>query len=123
MDTLPGAARGDTHERSHTPLLRCVVQVVRVSGTVRKSEEELLRRARRDLVRAKKSEARVTAGGDEEEGVVVEMGVLRGMRGPGSKGVRPANAVVSSSNVAEGGIEDLDYDEDDLDDDLSDMDE
>jgi len=33
--------------------MKCVVRVVRVSGTIRKAEEELLRRARRDVVRAK----------------------------------------------------------------------
>ena len=32
------------------------MQVVRVSGTIRKSEEELLRRAKQDLVRAKAAE-------------------------------------------------------------------
>jgi len=32
---------------------KCVVRVVRVSGTIRKAEEELLRRAKRDVVRAK----------------------------------------------------------------------
>jgi len=31
----------------------CVIRVVRVSGTIRKAEEELLRRAKRDVVRAK----------------------------------------------------------------------
>ena len=33
----------------------CVIRVVRVSGTIRKAEEELIRRARRDVVRAKLS--------------------------------------------------------------------
>lgn len=47
MDTLPAASRGDAP-------VRCVVRVVRVSGTIRKSEEEVLRRARRDIVRAKR---------------------------------------------------------------------
>ena len=31
----------------------CIIRVVRVSGTIRKAEEELLRRARQDIVRAK----------------------------------------------------------------------
>lgn len=39
------------------PGKKCVVQVVRVSGTIRKSEEELMRRSRRDIVRAKQWEA------------------------------------------------------------------
>lgn len=33
----------------------CVIRVVRVSGTIRKAEEELIRRAKRDVVRAKLS--------------------------------------------------------------------
>lgn len=35
--------------------LPCVIRVVRVSGTIKKAEEELIRRARRDIVRAKLS--------------------------------------------------------------------
>lgn len=46
MNELPGSKRGDMNTR-------CVIQVVRVSGTIRKSEEELVRRARREVVRAK----------------------------------------------------------------------
>ena len=34
----------------------CVVRVVRVSGTIRKSEEELIRRAKGDVVKAKRAE-------------------------------------------------------------------
>ena len=49
MTDLPGVRRGEAGKR-------CVVQVVRVSGTIRKSEEELLRRAKQDLVRAKAAE-------------------------------------------------------------------
>jgi ribonuclease P/MRP protein subunit POP5 len=36
--------------------ISCVIRVVRVSGTIRKSEEELLRRARRDIIRARECE-------------------------------------------------------------------
>lgn len=43
---LPVSRRG-------TPGKHCVIRVVRVSGTIRKAEEELLRRARQDVVRAK----------------------------------------------------------------------
>ncbi len=49
INELPGVRRG-------VPGKQCVVQVVGVSGTIRKSEEELLRRARKDLVRAKAEE-------------------------------------------------------------------
>jgi ribonuclease P/MRP protein subunit POP5 len=40
-----------------SPSITCVVQVVRVSGTIKKSEEELMRRSRRDIIRAKQWEA------------------------------------------------------------------
>ena len=40
----------------------CVIQIVRVSGTIRKSEEELLRRAKKDLVRAKAEEDEIGQG-------------------------------------------------------------
>lgn len=43
---LPGPRRGGGGAT-------CVVRVVHVSGTIRKAEEELLRRAKRDVVRAK----------------------------------------------------------------------
>jgi ribonuclease P/MRP protein subunit POP5 len=49
INELPGPRRGESGKP-------CVIQVVRVSGTIRKSEEELLRRAKRDLVRAKDEE-------------------------------------------------------------------
>ena len=55
MNDLPGPRRGDAGKP-------CVIQVVRVSGTIRKSEEELLRRARQDLVRAKAFEDHVESG-------------------------------------------------------------
>lgn len=35
------------------PGLKCVVRVVRVSGTIRKAEEELLRRSRKSVAMAK----------------------------------------------------------------------
>jgi ribonuclease P/MRP protein subunit POP5 len=35
----------------------CVIQVVRVSGTIKKSEEEAIRRARLAIVRAQRSKA------------------------------------------------------------------
>lgn len=46
---LPGERRGEIGKK-------CVMQVVRVSGTIRKSEEELLRRTRNELVRAHAAE-------------------------------------------------------------------
>lgn len=40
-----------------------VVQVVRVSGTIRKAEEEAVRRARRMMARARQEEKDIKAGG------------------------------------------------------------
>lgn len=46
MTELPGSRRGERGKG-------CVIRVVRVSGTIRKTEEELIRRARIEVVRAK----------------------------------------------------------------------
>lgn len=47
----------------------CVVRVVRVSGTIKKSEEELLKRARREIIRAK-MDGRNSHAEEEGEGVL-----------------------------------------------------
>jgi ribonuclease P/MRP protein subunit POP5 len=52
MSSVPGSAAGTSRP--------CVFRVVRVSGTMRKSEEEAIRRARRAILRMKQ---------DEDEGV------------------------------------------------------
>lgn len=95
LDSLPGERYGD-------PRTPCVVQVVRVSGTIRKSEEELLRRARRDLVRAK------LEGVGEDSALLENLvgGAGAGMLGKG-KG-RAIDDPLLDHNVAEGGIEDFD---------------
>ncbi|KAJ9613007.1 RNA-binding protein pop5 [Cladophialophora chaetospira] len=59
-----GGRDGRSRQPVETNITPCVIRVVRVSGTIRKSEEELLRRARREVVRAK-VEGRST-GEDEE---------------------------------------------------------
>lgn len=101
MDSLPG----EPGSRVRTP---CVVQVVRVSGTIRKSEEELLRRARRDVVRAKLE-------GNSEEAVLLEGLVGCGGKPSGSGKRIPAPFV--NTNVEEGGIEDFgEEDDNELDD-------
>ena len=41
----------------------CVFRVIRVSGTMRKAEEEAIRRARREIVRVKDAEERGVLGG------------------------------------------------------------
>lgn len=55
----------------------CVVRVVRVSGTMRKAEEEAVRRARREIVRLRGAQEEGVlgglVGGDIEPGAEVEM--------------------------------------------------
>ena len=57
----------------------CVIRVVRVSGTVRKAEEEAVRRARGDILRARRGEVgggaldEWFAGGEEGEGGIVDV--------------------------------------------------
>jgi ribonuclease P/MRP protein subunit POP5 len=54
----PGQKRAGTgRERG------CVFRVIRVSGTMRKAEEEAIRRARREIVRVKEAEERGVLGG------------------------------------------------------------
>lgn len=48
MTTLPKKVPGKTAEQA------CVFQVVRVSGTIRKAEEEAIRRARVTIMKARK---------------------------------------------------------------------
>lgn len=54
INELPAPTRGEAGKP-------CVIRVVRVSGTIRKAEEELIRRTRRDLARAK-----LVKGGEHE---------------------------------------------------------
>ena len=113
MTAVPGekargvASGGRRDEGKPAP---CVVQVVRVSGTIRKSEEELLRRARRDVVRAKMEQS---AAGDDL------LGMFAGEHGK----KRTTNAMnkIGGLDDTEQGIIDLDDEEEDEDmDDLSD---
>ncbi|KAI1611026.1 Rpp14 family [Exophiala viscosa] len=100
MDTLPGASRNDAP-------VRCVVRVVRVSGTIRKSEEEVLRRARREIVRAKRE------GRDADD----HQGVLQNLVGENKgKGRATSDWLRAGEQVLD--MEDLD--EDDIMDDVSD---
>ncbi|KIV87650.1 hypothetical protein PV11_03182 [Exophiala sideris] len=100
MDTLPGASRGDAP-------VRCVVRVVRVSGTIRKSEEEVLRRARREIVRAKRE------GRDADD----DQDVLESLVGESKAKARATgNTLRTQGEVLD--MEDLD--EDDIMDDISD---
>lgn len=69
MTHLPTASKQSTK----TPW-PCVFQVVRVSGTIRKSEEEAIRRARYAIMRAKRK-------GEEDGGAM--MGLQSILRGSG----------------------------------------
>lgn len=93
MTHLPTASKQST-----ITLQPCVFQVVRVSGTIRKSEEEAIRRARDAIMRARRK--------DEEDG--------RGMMGLQEilswGGEDEGFGVGRNSNGA--GIEDDDDDED-----------
>ncbi|KAK4946842.1 RNA-binding protein pop5 [Elasticomyces elasticus] len=83
------------------------VRVVRVSGTIRKSEEEVLRRARREIVRAKREGRDADDDQDVLESLVVE-----------SKGKARATA---NTLRTQGEVLDMeDLDEDDIMDDISD---
>lgn len=46
MERLPGARRSDEG-------VRCVMRVVKVTGTIKKAEEYVVRRARKEIVRAR----------------------------------------------------------------------
>lgn len=85
-------------KQSTTTPRQCVFQVVRVSGTIRKSEEEAIRRARGAILRAKRK--------DEEDGggMMGLQAILRGTGEDESFGV--------GKNGAGAGIEDEDDDED-----------
>ena len=97
MDSLPGARRGGEREA-------CVIRVVRVSGTVRKAEEEAVRRARREIITVKMLEQE--AGNGSATGTLE--GLLRMGQGGGSAPERDDEEV---------GIEDMSNGEEDIDDD------
>ena len=109
MTGIPGArergGRGGRDGRSRqggegnvTP---CVIRVMRVSGTIRKSEEELLRRARREVIRAKR-EGRSTGEDEDLFGMFAEKG-------------KQKTALTSLTDAEEEGIIDLDEEEEDID--------
>ncbi|OAL33772.1 hypothetical protein AYO20_06948 [Fonsecaea nubica] len=72
-----GGVGGAVPDTMTHPELACVIRVVRVSGTIRKSEEELLRRARRDVVRAKLQGRSL---GEEGDDTILE-GIFAGVDG------------------------------------------
>lgn len=79
----------------------CVVRVVRVSGTIRKSEEELIRRAKIEVARA-------SAANDRGEGGLLEK--LVGNTGPvGSRGGEADAIIEDRDDFA--GLDELDSEE------------
>lgn len=75
MNRVPEISEGKSKRLDLANLTRpCVFRVVRVSGTIRKAEEEAVRRARRDIVRLR---------GREEEGVLG--GLAQGLEKEGKK--------------------------------------
>lgn len=67
MTHLPTASKQST-----ITLRPCVFQVLRVSGTIRKSEEEAIRRARDAIMRAKRKDE------EDEGGMMGLQAILRG---------------------------------------------
>jgi ribonuclease P/MRP protein subunit POP5 len=95
--SLPGARRGGEREA-------CVIRVVRVSGTIRKAEEEAVRRARREIITVKMLEQE--GGNGSATGTLG--GLLRMGQGGGS---------ALECDDEEVGIEDMSDGEEDMDDD------
>ena len=77
----------------------CVMQVVRVSGTIRKSEEEVIRRARAAILKAKREVS------DEASDR------LNAILGSGNKGSQAMDQGAAGQDLPEG-IEDYDDDDD-----------
>lgn len=91
-----------TSSKQSTITLRpCVFQVVRVSGTIRKSEEEAIRRARDAIMRARRKD------GEDVRGMMGLQAILRG--GAEDKGFGVGREAPGA------GIEDDDDDDDDED--------
>ncbi|KAI9870547.1 MAG: hypothetical protein M1830_004111 [Pleopsidium flavum] len=79
----------------------CVFQVVRVSGTIRKAEEEAIRRARATILKAKKETAERVGSG------------LDALLGEGDEEQRDPNESLGNSLGAESGVENNDDEEED----------
>ena len=78
----------------------CVIRVVRVSGTVRKAEEEAVRRARADILRARRG---LEAGGGLEGWFRV--GYEGGGEGDGGEGDRGGGIVDEDESGGEEEVE------------------
>ena len=98
VGSLPGARRGAGGSAQNAG---CVIRVVRVSGTIRKAEEEAVRRARMEIVRVKMLDQE---GGDEN-GLD---SLLHG--GPGGAGALDRNDEDAGIEDTSDGGEDMDDD-------------
>ncbi|KKA24068.1 Rpp14 family [Rasamsonia emersonii CBS 393.64] len=107
----PGPSSGKRSSSSSSgphQRLPCVFRVVRVSGTMRKAEEEAIRRARREILRAKKEQ---------------ETGVLDGL--VGSTGSSSTNTATGAAHRKQPDNDPIAFamDVDDEDDELQDLDD
>ncbi|EHY52765.1 hypothetical protein ABEF92_002553 [Exophiala dermatitidis] len=123
MDTIPPPTKTSRYESTSTGgSTRCVIRVVRVSGTIRKSEEEVMRRARYEIVRAKRDGLEMNMGDGRGSGDGNEASALL----DGWIGKKPQNLAGRAAIGAQVRGEDdgNDYDDDiDDDDDDEDMDD
>ncbi|RAO69502.1 uncharacterized protein BHQ10_005514 [Talaromyces amestolkiae] len=62
LNAIPAPATGASAKKSEMTMRNAVFRVVRVSGTMRKAEEEAIRRARREIGRARKENDGVFEG-------------------------------------------------------------
>lgn len=100
------------HSSTTNDSVPCVVRVVRVSGTIRKSEEEVLRRARGQIVRAKR-EGRAGAVDSDNENEIHGLGssvLLEGLVGTGQR--RGRVSALQTNTAARVGDNDDDEDDD-----------
>ncbi|KAL2419498.1 hypothetical protein ABEF95_010144 [Exophiala dermatitidis] len=130
MDTIPPPTKTSRYESTSTggstsSSTRCVIRVVRVSGTIRKSEEEVMRRARYEIVRAKRDGLEMNMGDGRGSGDGNEASVLL----DGWIGNKPQNlggrAAIGAQVRGEdnGNDYDDDIDDDDDDEDMDDLSE
>ena len=91
----------------------CVMRVVRVSGTIRKAEEEAIRRARDSALRAQQALNSASAVGIPD--VDMEDAAISSLRGPraGLCGAVKAEVLIDGSNDDGDGVDGSDGDIDD----------
>lgn len=100
LNAIPAPAASSATKKSESTMRNAVFRVVRVSGTMRKAEEEAIRRARREIGRTKRENMN-------------NGGVLEGLFG-GKDGVAAVSQVVGDDEAIFG--MDIDDDDDESDD-------